>query len=148
MWFSIFLGGLIFSSLIANEVSHVYCGGHTILGAFALLLAHRLPPERAALCRNLLLFSIWWDGLWLSPDHPLLQDAYRKLIDAATQLGDRKERKLFSKELRRLIWLERKEKALALVDTASQALTLAKTRLRQWRTQLSWLLFLLPGRNY
>jgi hypothetical protein len=81
-----FIFCLFVSFLISNELSFLYCSGHTvfsyILTAIAKYFASR---ERFQFAERFLRLALWWDQIWLSEHSVEIQSLLQLLVDITTK---------------------------------------------------------------
>jgi len=100
-------------SLLLNEFSYLYCGGHTVLSFLLTRIAKNLTERNLSYSASFRLLSIavWWNKLWLSSNHILLCENY---TDLAVVSGLLKNRTNFQKYSRLLAELKFKRKKVIL----------------------------------
>jgi len=99
-----------FISLFLNELSSLYCGGHTVLSFLLTRIAKNLTERNKSYSAafRLLSIAVWWNTLWLSPNHMLLCENYTDLAVVAGLLRNRKNFQKYSTLLAQLKFKHKK----------------------------------------
>jgi len=102
---------LLFTNLIANELSYLYCDGHTVvLSYIATRIGKKLvESQHYGAAYRLFLFSMYWNRLWLSPSNQQLSHNYTDLAVVSGLLKNRRNFQFYSKLLAELKFEHRKK---------------------------------------
>eukprot|EP01126_Amoeba_proteus_P021082 TRINITY_DN2137_c0_g1_i6.p1 TRINITY_DN2137_c0_g1~~TRINITY_DN2137_c0_g1_i6.p1 ORF type:complete len:158 (-),score=24.12 TRINITY_DN2137_c0_g1_i6:68-541(-) len=88
-------------SMLANEISFLFCGGHTVFGFILLKIAKELVERKKGynFSLNLVSLSTTWEAFWLGSSNPLLVDNYSFLTILSSLLKNKENFQFYSKIL-------------------------------------------------
>eukprot|EP01127_Copromyxa_protea_P011614 TRINITY_DN2935_c0_g1_i1.p1 TRINITY_DN2935_c0_g1~~TRINITY_DN2935_c0_g1_i1.p1 ORF type:complete len:217 (+),score=20.43 TRINITY_DN2935_c0_g1_i1:20-670(+) len=103
--------GFLLLSLVANEISYLFCNGHTVLAYLLLKLSKQFKQNKKLhnAARLVSILALWWNKIWLSASNSLLKENYQELIHISQLLKNKEEARRYSKNLTSMKLNEKKQ---------------------------------------